>query len=507
MRRQSPLVSTVLAVSMIWGSGCRPQQPHYLFEHGDLSHYVGEATDIEYPDAEVESLEEVQIDAQHRPLTLEHGIDPDKIWPLTLEDAIRYALANNKILRRSAIVALTQINPSSSLAQVAAPEQLTDVPGADAAKSTYDPALAETDPIFGPEAALAAFDAQLQASLTWQKVDTPRNIQVNPLVETFFPTVDAEDLGTFSTSISKTNATGGTTTLRHNVRYQWSNSPTRAFPSDWNVNLEAEFRQPLLQGAGVQFNRIAGPGATPGIYRGVVIARINTDIQLADFEAEVRDLLNDVERAYWALYLAYRQLDTARKARDSTLELWQHVYDLYQAGAIGGDAASESQVRERYFFYQGSAEQALSNLYAAEDNLRYVIGIAATDGRLIRPADEPTTAKIRFPWPEVHYEALARNVDLRRQRWRVKQREMELIAAKNYLLPRLDAVGLYRWLGLGDDLIYAQRKVNPEATAYQNLTGGRYQEWQFGLELSMPIGFRREMAGVRHAQLALARER
>ena len=36
---------------------------------------------------------------------------------------------------------------------------------------------------------------------------------------------------------------------------------------------------------------------------------------------------------------------------------------------------------------------------------------------------------------------------------RIEQRELELIAARNWLLPRLDATGTYRWLGAGDDLI------------------------------------------------------
>ena len=58
-------------------------------------------------------------------------------------------------------------------------------------------------------------------------------------------------------------------------------------------------------------------------------------------------------------------------------------------------------------------------------------------------------------------EAMARNVDLRRQKWRVKETELELIAAKNFLLPRLDAVGQYRWRGLGDDLLVRRRAQPP----------------------------------------------
>ena len=494
MDRQSPLVGTILAVSMIWASGCRPQQPHYLFEDGDLSHYVGEATNIEFPDARVESLDEVEMDGQNRPLTLEHGIDPDKIWELSLEKAVQCALANNKIMR----VLQQPLNESQ--------DYLTRSP--DAVNSVYAPALAETDPLSGPEAALSAFDAQLNASLYWELNDRPRNVIQNVIVSQFSVPTLQQDLGTFMAEISKTTASGSTLGVRHNVRYDMNNNPTRQWASDWNVDVEAEFRQPLLQGAGVQFNRIAGPGAAPGIYNGVVIARINSDIRLAEFEAGVRNLVSDVERAYWELYYAYRKLDAAKKARNSTLELWQQVYDRLLVGAPGGDVASEAQVREQYFFYLKTAEATLSDLYAVENNLRYIMGISATDGRLIRPSDEPTTAKIEFPWAQVHYEAMARNVDLRRQRWKVKQREMELIAAKNHLLPRLDAVGRYRWLGLGDDLIYSQgNPANQFDTAYHNMLTGNFQEWQFGVEVSIPIGFRREMAGVRHAQLNLARER
>ena len=32
--------------------GCAPQQPFYCREDGDLSHYLGVATEIEYPDTE-----------------------------------------------------------------------------------------------------------------------------------------------------------------------------------------------------------------------------------------------------------------------------------------------------------------------------------------------------------------------------------------------------------------------------------------------------------------------
>jgi hypothetical protein len=142
--------------------------------------------------------------------------------------------------------------------------------------------------------------------------------------------------------------------------------------------------------------------------------------------------------------------------------------------------------------------------------LRYMMGLAATDGRLIRPVDEPTTAEIDFDWTSVHLEALTRRTEIRRRKWEIQRREMELIAAKNNLMPRLDANGTYRWLGAGDDLISSTDGgpiFAPGSSAFDVLESGRFQEWQLGVQFSMPIGFRRAMSGVRHQQLLLARER
>jgi hypothetical protein len=100
-------------------------------------------------------------------------------------------------------------------------------------------------------------------------------------------------------------------------------------------------------------------------------------------------------------------------------------------------------------------------------------------------------------------------VEIRREKWEIKRRELELIAARNFLLPRIDAVARYRWLGLGDELINQNhRDFDVEgSSAWGVLTSGEFQSWQLGLQASIPIGFRRELSGVRHHELLLARER
>ncbi len=498
MSRRASKSLILLMCGVLLATGCRPIQPSFLFEDGDMSHYKGVATEIEFPDDITPTLAEVE--GALPPLTLRNP-QTQQIWDLRLEEAVQIAMSNSKVIR----------TPNGN----ATPAALISAP--DSAATVYTPALSETDPIRGVETALSAFDANLSTSMFWEKND--RAVNVGGAVGTLiFAPIFEQDLGTFQAQIQKVNATGGTTTLRHNVRYEWNNNPTRALPSDYNVNIEAEWRQPLLQGAGVEFNRIAGPNAQPGFFfsNGVVIARINTDIALADFEANVRNLVSSVEDSYWQLYFQYRNLDSVLAGRDSALQTWRKVNALYKVGARGGEAENEAQSRDQYFLFRGQVEQALSQLYSTESQLRYLMGIAATDGRLIRPAEEPTIAHVNFSWWDVHTEAMVRSVELRRQKFRIKQRELELVAARNFLLPRLDVVGRYRWTGLGDTLIDPNgsgfNTSSPSgdlvgSNAYSTLTSGNFQEWQMGFQASMPLGFRRELSAVRNAQLTLARDR
>ncbi|MBL9082098.1 MAG: TolC family protein [Planctomycetales bacterium] len=496
MKRQARTLMVLVTTLSVFVTGCAPSRPFYFFDDGDLSHYKGAATEIEYPDVNTVVLDDVTQASP--PLTVANN-EPREFWDLTLEEAMQNALANSKVMRSLGGTPVTSSNllvASINNARVLqAPETYTTV---------YTPALRDSDPRFGTEAALSAFDAQLTSSLFWNQNDRPINLR--PDLQIFARNVFRQDTTAFTSQIAKTSAAGTQFFARQSTNYEWNNNPSNEYPSVWQAAAEIEFTHPLLQGSGVDFNRIAGPNAVSGVYNGVTIARINTDIALTDFEIGVRNLVNDVENAYWNLYFAYRRLDANVVGRDSSLVTWRKVHAMAAAGAA--DAAQEAQAREQYFLFRGNVETALSDMYSAESALRYMMGLAATDGRLVRPADEPTTAKIVFDWTEANQESLSRSIELRRQRWMIKRRELELAASKNFLLPRLDADAIYRWRGLGDDLISSNGGgKRPSAYAWDSLLSGNYQEWQMGFNFSMPLGFRQALAGVRNAQLQLARDR
>ena len=256
----------------------------------------------------------------------------------------------------------------------------------------------------------------------------------------------------------------------------------------------------------MEYNRIAGPGAIPGFNQGVLIARVNTDIALATFEGNVRNLVSDVEIGLLGtLFCLSQQGLRGARPRQCLADLAEDRA-LYAAGTQDGSASAEAQAREQYYLFRSQAEQALSQLYHTESKLRYMMGIAATDGRMIRPADDPTTAKITFDWAQVQTEAMSRSVEIREARWKVKQRELELIAAKNYLLPRVDLDARYRWLGLGNELI-DRGNSSISGGAFDNLGSGEYQDWHIGIEGQIPLGFRKQKDGVLNAEMALARDR
>ncbi|MBM4057839.1 MAG: TolC family protein, partial [Planctomycetes bacterium] len=513
----------VIATSLtLVASGCAPRQPFYFFEDGDLSHYVGAIQKIEYPDSCGEPLDEAA--GASEPLTLTNPTF-DEIWELSLEEAIRTALENGKVLR----------NLGGRFASFGGPRPQTGEPAVSLltapsqTPTVYDPAIVETDPFRGVESALALFDAQLSSSLTWDRINKPQNIDLG-VGTAVFPRVLIGDTANWRTGLTKRTATGASFGFANETVYDNNNSPIReqsppgsgnvVVPSTWTTNYDFTFSQPLLQGAGVTYNRIAGPDFFDNVYgrpnfRGVLLARINADISLADFEAGVRNLVSDTEQSYWELYFAYRNLEARKAGRDSALEAWRKVHALYVEQSRGGEADKEAQAREQYFFFRSEVEQALTDVYRSESRLRFMMGISASDGRLIRPSDEPTTARITFDWQQALVEALSRSAELRKQKWIIKQRELELVAAKNLILPRLDLVGRWRFLGMGQDLInqnynpYAADTVDPlrGTDSYSTLFSGQFQEWQAGAQFLMPLGFRRELATVRHHQLQLARAR
>ncbi len=440
---------------------------------------------IEYPQV-AKCMTEPAAAAQttQAPLSIE---DPSKVPALemTLPEAIQMAVRQSPVIRDIGGTVVSQ--PAG-------------------VRTIYDPSRAHTDPNFGVDAALSAFDAQWASQLYWNKVDSPNNINTGGLGGQFTPSVSTGNGATQTAEVNKRTAQGARFALRNLTVYDYNNRPFRAFTSDFTGYVEAEWRQPLMRGSGTTYNRIAGPNSGIGQYNGILIARLSEDVALSDFEASIIQLINDIEQAYWDLSTAYRVLEATLKGRESALQTFQYYEIRVSAGTP--EKGEEIQAQSQFYQFQAQVETALSGLqglYAFEQRLRYLLGMPAADGRLIRPTTPPSDIRVVFDWDSALSQSLERRVEIRRQRFSVKRRELELVAARLNRRPQLDFLGTYRLRGLGDHLVGDRDNGTLDNLAAE-ITGGQYQEWRAGMELNFPVGLRAASAAVAFAKLNLNRE-
>ena len=496
--RRSAVVTSFLLLALAV-CGCHGWQlsPEQI-EKIDLTHYRDRATEIAFPDVDQPTnTEAIFSDAPRR---IRHP-SKDDIWEISLDEALHLAMAHNRIIRTSG----SFLSPQNPL--LTNPQQ---------APSVFDPAIQETGVLVGSrgvEAALSEFDARFTSSMLWGRNETVQN---NRFLSGGLAPGDTlvEETGIFSSRIDKQMATGGSFAMRHDWNYSQNNVPSRLFESSFTGLLRAEYRQPLWAGSGVEFTRIAGPldrnvRGISGVSQGVVISRINNDISLADFESSVVGLLKEVEDLYWDLSLSYRVYDAEALSRDSALATWRVVKAKFGPGLTG--SADEAQARDNYFETRARAENSLADLYQTESRLRRLIGLSVNDGRVLRPADEPTSAEFLPDWHISLAEALSRRVQLRRQKWNIKSLQLQVKAAKSLAHPRLDLVSGYQVNAFGDKLLSQGDNDGISAqglnSAYETLTQGDQTGWNLGFEFTMPIGYRAAHAQVRNLELRLAKAR
>ena len=412
----------------------------------------------------------------------------DEFINLTLDEAIEIALQDTKILR--SLGATSVVNPQGL-------------------GSRLDPAIAATDPNFGVEAALSQFDTRVASSITYAKNDDVFN---NPLLGGDAQEV-REDLGTGAFSLFKTNGIGTQFGLTGDVSHSQSDSPGLVFSHLWQTTMAASVRHPLLQGSGVEFNQIAGPNGQLGLRNsfGVTVSRINKGISEAQFERQVGEMVAEIIDAYWQLHLAYQNFEAIKTIRDMSLTTWKIARTRNESNLPGGEADRESQAQEQFYQFQGLLLSALNGsrltgqlgVFQAEADLRRLLNVPPSD-LMIRPSDVPVIAGTVYDWNELVKVALASRVELRAQKLRLNQRELELRAARNFLLPRLDTVATYRNNGFGDDLAGGRGRFS---SALSDAISNDHGEWELGFQYDMTIGARQASSGVRNAELMLCREK
>jgi hypothetical protein len=164
-----------------------------------------------------------------------------------------------------------------------------------------------------------------------------------------------------------------------------------------------------------------------------------------------------------------------------------------------------------------------SDVITTERQLRNLLGLPPADNRRIIPVTPPTEARLEPDWDSSLAQMLSFQPDIVQQQILVRVAELQLLIARNQLLPQLSMNALYQFNGLGQQLDSAEavmtgatlKALNPVIANQQRAAGlnqnpGLYNNfitWQVGFTFQMPLGMRFPLANARSAQYVLLRSR
>ncbi len=365
-----------------------------------------------------------------------------------------------------------------------------------------DPAISAAE----IERSLSKFDARWITSMSWNKNDSP--------TLTLQQSFSNGDSATLSSTIAKPLPTGGVAGIVFSTQYsKLAQPPTNtAFVSlvtSYTPRVQFVFEQPLLQAFGVEINQllpnhpgsqlIQGFRTTGAGTEGILITRIRSEQQRAEFDRIVNQQLLNVETAYWNLFSAYYNLAAQEEGLKQALDGYQFIL----ARSAGGIARQQLayQNRAQYFNFRSQVIRARGQVLSTEQALRDLLGMRLDDGTRLVPVDEPILAKYVPNWDEIHRDGVQNRPELLIARQELKARQLDLLTQKNLRKPDLRFFSSYDIAGLGPRLDGA----NIEDNAFRSLASNQFNSYQLGLRLDMPLGFRDANSLVRQAQLNLKR--
>lgn len=378
-------------------------------------------------------------------------------WYLSLDEALRTALANSEVVR-----------------------VLTGTSATSTGSTIYDPAIANTliDQQQG------RFDPTVQLLNSFNRVEQPQ-AGFDP-----FSSAGASiggirtDSYNMNLDVAQTNIAGGTASVGVNA------NPSRFQPGVFPLSpqtrsaVELSYTQPLLRGGGVD------PNLVP-----IVLARIDTERSYFQFKDSLQALVQSVVEGYWAVVSARTDVWARRQQVQQGSEAFER-----QKARLGtfSDLADVAQARLALANFRASLVSAEANLLQREAALRNVMGLPPTDQRKLVPTTPPTLARLEFQWDELIRLAGERRPDLIELKLILEADEQQLLQANNLALPSVDAVMLYRWNGL---------EGTAPSRAQISSGSDQFTDWTLGVNFSVPLGLRQARAAVRQRELLLARDR
>lgn len=250
--------------------------------------------------------------------------------------------------------------------------------------------------------------------------------------------------------------------------------------SRMNFRLE----QPLFRGAGVDVN-LAGIG----------IARASHRASLHGFEANVNQLIRDIQVAYWDVYHTKANVEANEDFVKDARVTWQKEVAKQALGA--SSLPQIAQAREQYERFRQELYRSRRRYLTSERSLRQLLGMPGeTDFRIV-PDESPLQEFVEIDWQAALSEALVNRPEIASQQASIQTAEINYRKAMNGLCPDVTAFANYSLSGVG-------RNFHESAnTVFDN----QFQDWTLGFRYERAFGRRFDQATEQQSAILLMQER
>lgn len=332
---------------------------------------------------------------------------------------------------------------------------------------SYNPAIRQS----AITEAEAAFDAALFSSLTKQIQDRPTGSQLQ---------ASNVDLFNWQTGVRKLLPSGMLVESAYTVRRTSTNLQFQFLNPSWNSTMTFSFRQPLLRGFGLDYNRSA-----------IRVNKNNKAISDLAFHVQVRETLRGVESAYWQLVQARRDVVITARLLEEFVSLYEILRKRIILDALPVQVqASQAQLAST----RADFIRVVENVHIAEYRLIQLLNdpeLNLADDIEIVPEGLPMIAPVVVDRIGEIQTAIERRPEIKEAELALANSRIAVGQAKNQALPRLDVSFSYDVNGLGTTW----------DNSFDQLSRHDYVDYTIGVELEVPIGNRSARARQKQANL------
>lgn len=403
-------------------------------------------------------LQQFPLPPSSRPPTVATTLDRTQRRQLSLDEAIRVALANDRVIR--ILAGETAVNSGRTI---------------------YDVAIANTV----VDQQTARFNPFLSVNNNWDQIKLPSAFPdpgdpSNTLINGFRTGQHRLDV-----AVTKANPLGGQASVGVNTIRQ--NVDVTGLPLNPQTTSGASvgYTQPLLQGFGRPVNLAP-----------IVLARIDVERSFFQLKDATQQQVRGVAEAYWNLIAARIDVWATERQLEQADFAYRYADRRFRLGIR--NASDRAQARTSLATFRANLIAARNSVLQREAALRNILGLPPWDESQLVPSTEPSTQRLEPDWDLLVQLAAQQRPDLIELKLILEADAQQIIIANNTARPRLDATALYRWNGLDGETPSGNFIAAPP---------GQFANWTLGVNFSVPLGLRAERAQLRQRELILARDR